>query len=90
MPLKSWELRPLQGRSAASFLPLSPGATQPLRAPFAAQVGMGSDLVNASLYKSTLYLLDDIYHKMHLLGTAERVQVRRSLWGGRERAAGRK
>jgi hypothetical protein len=36
---------------------------------------MGSDLVNATLYKSTLYLLDDIYHKLHLLGTAERVQV---------------
>eukprot|EP00873_Tetraselmis_striata_P010062 jgi/Tetstr1/430326/TSEL_020151.t1 len=38
-------------------------------------VGMGSDLINATLYKSTLYLLDDVYHKLHLLGTAERVQV---------------
>uniref|UniRef100_A0A061R666 Ubiquitin-protein ligase E3 A n=1 Tax=Tetraselmis sp. GSL018 TaxID=582737 RepID=A0A061R666_9CHLO len=38
-------------------------------------VGMGSDLVNATLYKSTLYLLDEIYHKLHLMATAERVQV---------------
>mmetsp|Transcript_26937 Transcript_26937/g.75892 ORF Transcript_26937/g.75892 Transcript_26937/m.75892 type:complete len:1891 (+) Transcript_26937:162-5834(+) len=38
-------------------------------------VKMGSDLVNAALYKSTLYLLEDIYHRMHLLGTPERVQI---------------
>jgi hypothetical protein len=36
---------------------------------------MENNMVNANLYKSTMSLLADVQKKIHLLGTADRVQI---------------